>query len=164
MVGAKELHTVLWPGLARELSNCIRGLVTILTLLCSWGSALALLYTQDTAKHNLLSTHDMSEILGTKVILVNKRGKWGLYSSGVYWICFSNDTCSPWAMVPKLYSLELLGDLLKISKAWPNLDQIQAILMYKECWRPLTWKFWYTSLRRQITLPHLPPTFWRSFI
>lgn len=78
MLGAIRSSTVLWPGLTRELSNQIRNSATILTLFMSLRQCFDLRYNHGLPKYNLLSAYYVSDILGTRVISVNKREKWGL--------------------------------------------------------------------------------------
>lgn len=75
MVGAIGSSTALWPGLTRELSNQIRNSATILTLFMTPGQCSDLLYNHSLPKYNLLSTYYVTDILGTRVISVNKREK-----------------------------------------------------------------------------------------
>lgn len=81
------------------------------------------LYNQDTAKHDLLSAHHVSDILGTRVILVNKTEKSGLYSSGVCLTSFSDDMF-PMSNDSQSLLIKITGGPLKKFQSLPNLDQM----------------------------------------
>ena len=81
------------------------------------------LYNQDTAKHDLLSAHHVSDILGTRVILVNKTEKSGLYSSGVCLTSFSDDMF-PMSNDSQSLLIRITGGPLKKFQSLPNLDQM----------------------------------------
>lgn len=63
----------------------------------------------------------MLDVLGVRVVLVNRIGKGGMCFGGEYWLYFLDDICFFWVGFYMLF-IRVIGDFLENFRVWFDLD------------------------------------------